>query len=76
MMCLDLVENDVVDATIDEESRNAKIEEKKATPKQVEMLRGLYNEENIAKMIEYYGVQSLEDLSLKQASEAISRKKK
>ena len=76
MMCLDLVENDVVDATIDEESRNTKIEEKKATPKQVEMLRGLYNEENIAKMIEYYGVQSLEDLSLKQASEAISRKKK
>ena len=76
MMFLDLVENDMVDASIDEDSRNAKLEEKKATPKQVEMLRGLYNEENIAKMIEYYGVQSLEELSLKQASEAISRKKK
>lgn len=76
MMCLDLVENDVVDASIDEETKNAKIEEKKATPKQVEMLKGLYDEENIARMLEYYGVNSIEEMSLKQASEAISRKKK
>lgn len=76
MMCLDLVENDVVDASIDEETKNAKVEEKKATPKQVEMLKGLYDEENIARMLEYYGVNSIEEMSLKQASEAISRKKK
>ena len=71
---LDLTENDIADAS--NENGNAKVEEKKATPKQVEMLKGLYDEENIAKMIEYYGVQSLEELSLKQASEAIQRKKK
>lgn len=76
MMCLDLVENDVVDATIDNESRNVSVEDKKATAKQIEMIRGLYNEENIAKMIEYYGVNSLEELSLKTASEVIARKKK
>lgn len=52
------------------------IEEKKATAKQIEMLRSLYDDENIAKMIEYYGVNSIEELSLKDASEAISRKRK
>lgn len=53
-----------------------KVEEKKATPKQVEMIRNLYDAENIAKMIEYYGVNSVEEMSLKQASEAIDRKRK
>lgn len=57
-------------------SNNPVIEERKATPKQVDMIRQMYDEENITKMIEYYGVQSLEDLSLKQASEAIARKSK
>ena len=74
MMCLDLVENDIVDASIDEDSRNAKVEDKKATARQIEMIRSLYDDENIVKMIEYYNVQSLEELSLKQASEAIQRK--
>lgn len=74
MMCLDLVENDVVDATIDEGSRQAKVEEKKATPKQIEMIKGLYDAENIGKMLEYYNIQSLEELPLKTASEVIKRK--
>lgn len=69
---LDLTEQDVAEMT--NEGKEAKVEEKKATPKQVEMIRGLYDEENIAKMIEYYGVNSLDELSLKQASEAIKRK--
>jgi hypothetical protein len=72
---LDLCENDVADQN-NGESKEQKIEEKKATPKQVEMIRGLYDKENIAKMIEYYGIGSLEELSLKQASEVIARKKK
>lgn len=67
---LDLTENDIADAV------NDRVEEKKATAKQIEMIRGLYDDENINKMIEYYGVNSLEELSLKQASEAIARKKK
>lgn len=76
MACLDLVENDQVDASIDDTSRNAPAEEKKATPKQVEMIRGLYDAENVGKIIEYYGVNNLEELSLKQASEVIKRKAK
>ena len=74
MLCLDLTENEVLDA-IEEDSKPT-VEDKKATPKQVELIRSLYDDENIAKMIEYYGVNSLEELNLKQASEAIQRKKK
>lgn len=76
MIALDLTENDVVDASLDENSRNAKVEEKKATPKQIEMIRSLYDEENIAKMLEYYGISELAEMSLKTASDVIARKKK
>ena len=70
-----LAENDP--AEISNTNSNAPvIEEKKATPKQIEMIRSLYGAERIAKMIEYYNVQSLEELSLKQASEAIDRERK
>jgi hypothetical protein len=72
---LDLCENDVADQN-NGEVKEQKIEEKRATPKQVEMIRGLYDEENIAKMVEYYNINSLEELTLKQASEVIARKKK
>lgn len=54
---------------------NAKVEEKKATEKQIEMIQGLYDEENITKMLEYYNVSNLSELSLKQASQAIAKKK-
>lgn len=76
MACLDLVENDQVDASLDNDNRNAKVEDKKATPKQVEMIRQLYDEENIAKMLEYYNINSLEELPIKTASEVIARKRK
>lgn len=76
MIALDLTENDVVDASLDENSRNAKVEEKKATPKQIEMIRSLYDEENVAKMLEYYGINELAEMSLKTASDVIARKKK
>lgn len=73
LICLDLTENDAIDA--DEALKEKKVEDKKATPKQVEMLRSLYNEENVAKMLEYYNIQNLDELSLKTASELIARKK-
>ena len=52
------------------------IENKKATQKQVEMIRSLYDPDNIAKMLEYYNIQSLDEMSLKDASAVIQRKKK
>ena len=75
LIALDIVENDVVDASLDENSNKTKVEDKKATEKQIEMIRGLYDEENIAKILEYYNIESLSDLSLKQASQVIAKKK-
>lgn len=71
-----LSEQDEAELSNTEESRTAKLEEKKATTKQIEMIRGLYDNDNIAKIIQYYNIESLEELTLKQASEVIQRKKK
>ena len=73
MNLLELTEPDVAEIT---NVGSEKVEEKKATAKQIEMIRGLYDEENIGKMLEYYGINSLDEMSLKTASEVISRKKK
>ena len=73
LIALDIVENDIVDASIEE--NKASIEEKKATEKQIEMIKSLYDEENIAKMLEYYNIATLEELSLKDASQVIAKKK-
>ena len=48
-------------------------EEKKASAKQVELLKGLVND--IPAMLKYYNVEKIEDLTVKQASETISRLK-
>jgi len=68
-LACDLIENDEVDAV-----DNGK--EVKATAKQIELIKNLYDEENISKMLEYYKVQKLEDMSVKNASDVIARKKK
>lgn len=73
MNLLELTEPDVAEITNTGEKT---IEEKKATAKQVELLKSLYDEENVAKMLEYYGINELAELPLKTASELIQRKKK
>ena len=74
MNLLELTEPDVAEITNVGSDKPAEV--KKATPKQVEMIRSLYDDENIAKMLEYYGIETLEDMPLKSASDVISRKKK
>lgn len=49
---------------------------RKASPKQVELLRKLYTEEDHQKMLHANGVEKLEDIPLAKASEYISRKTK
>lgn len=73
---LGLTENDIVDLTLDESSKNVKVEEKKATNKQIEMIKQLYDAENIVKMLEYFNVASLDEMSLKDASDVIAKKRK
>ena len=74
-LAVDLIENDEVDASDPNVTHETpKVEEKKATSKQVEMIKKLYDKENIAKMLAYYHLEKLEDLSIKIASEVIKRK--
>ena len=69
-----LPDNDVAEVTNEDSGKTA--DEKKATEKQIDLIQSLYDTENIIRMLDYYGVEKLSDLSLKQASEAIARKKK
>ena len=76
MMALDIVENDIVDATLDETTRNAPAEKKMATERQIEMIKNLYDTQNITKMLEFYQINDLSELDIVQASDVIARKKK
>ena len=75
MMALDLVENDIVEISDNENLKGKEtVAEKKATEKQVSKIKSLYDEENQAKIVAYYKVEKLEDLSIQIASELIKRK--
>ena len=71
-----LSEQDEAELSNTEESKTGKLEEKKATAKQIEMIKSLYDAENVQKMLEYYHIDSLEELPLKTASDLIQRKRK
>ena len=76
MNALELSENDGVDATIAKDKKEQTDSKSiKATEKQIELIRELYDEDNINKMIAFYKVEHLEDLSVQQASQAIAKKK-
>ena len=71
-MRLDLVENDIIDPSLEKNEGTAEV--KKATAKQVEMIAKLYDEENLNRILEFYKVEKLEDLTMKDASIVIKRK--
>lgn len=48
--------------------------ERKASAKQIEMLKKLLNEEQLAGMLNYFQIEKIEDLTIKQASEVIAKK--
>ena len=49
--------------------------QKKASLKQVELLEGILDDEEIEKTLQHYGIKDLNELTLQQASALISRKK-
>ena len=53
---------------------NSKVE-KKATPKQIDLLEGILDDEELEKTYEHYKINDLSELTMKQASALISRKK-
>lgn len=74
LFCID----DTKDADTDEYAKNSTqqtenlTQEKKATAKQIEVLKKTIND--IPSMLKYCGVEKIEDLTMKQASEIISKK--
>ena len=51
-------------------------DERKATPKQIEVLSKTYTRENLAKLLKSCGVERIEDISMTKASELIGKLKK
>ena len=65
-------DDDAQSLTTDKEGK----EEKKATPKQVEVLKKYYTGENLDKLLKANDVEKIEDISITKASELITQLKK
>lgn len=74
MNLLELTEPDAAEMNHTNEDNNVSLEERKATKKQIEMIKQLYDAENIAKMLDYYNITTLEEMPIKTASDVIERK--
>jgi hypothetical protein len=74
LLCID----DNKDADTDEHAKETKPELRFASAEQLELIAGLVTPDRLPKMLEYYKVSKVEELTLEQASEAIKslRKKK
>ena len=66
---LELTENDIADQINDGKP------EPRATPEQIKQIKELFDFENQVKMLKFFGIERLEDLSIKNASEVIRKKK-
>ena len=78
MEALEITESDRVDCLPDDEKKKASkpvksTDDIKATPKQIEEMKQLYPMERIEKMLAFFKVGSLAEMSVKQASAAIKK---
>lgn len=55
------------------DNRMNKVNERKATPKQIELLASRYTGDNLTRLLQANGITRLEDLSMAKASELISK---
>ena len=73
---LEIAECDGVDATIGKETKaDVTTAKTKATEKQVEIIKNLYNEEEIIKMLSNLKVKDLTEITVEQASKMIASRK-
>lgn len=73
-----ITDGDIIDGLPTDEETPSKPKEKekkevKATPKQIEILAKVYKDENLAKLLNANGIDKLEDLSIKKASDLIQK---
>lgn len=71
MAAWEIVENDYFDCVQGKELKQH--ENKKITPKQLEILKGKYTGENLVKLLEAHNIDKLENLSLDIATKLISK---
>ncbi len=67
---------EVQNAIINQGEKAEPTTERKATPKQLEILKKVYVGENLAKLLEANGIAAIEDLSMARASDIIGKLKK
>ena len=73
---LEIAECDGVDATIGKETKaETSIAKNKATDKQIEMIKNLYSDEEITKMLSNLKVKDLTEINIEQASKMIASRK-
>ena len=64
----------ITDGEIIDSMNNAEIKpEPKATPKQIELLLKIYKDDNLTKLLELNKIKKIEDITMKKASELISK---
>lgn len=67
--------DDAKDADTDEFAQRTGAEPKKASEKQIDLIKKLVDDEKIPNLLSYYKVKALEDLTTAQASDIINKKK-
>lgn len=73
---LEIAECDGVDATIGKETKaETPIAKNKATDKQIEIIKNLYSDEEVAKMLSNLKVKDLTEINIEQASKMIASRK-
>jgi hypothetical protein len=75
LFCIDDVKDADATNTNEKEQESDTKSDKKASPKQIELINKLVDDEKIPAMLEYYKVDSVEALTMAQASEIIAKKK-
>lgn len=69
-----ITDGEIIDS-MDNENLQSKNTERKASPKQIELIAKYYKDENLKKLLDMNDIEKLEDMPLKKASELIEKLK-
>lgn len=68
-----ITDGEIIDGMNNDEMINEEKKEKLATPKQIELLLKIYKDDNLSKLLELNKIKKIEDITMKKASELISK---